>query len=83
MYTPQITDTDGTTTGGTPIIPPDELAASQYQWDKDEHLAKSLLTQRIPDSTLMHIHTKKTIVERWNSIVMEYTEKGAYAQTDL
>ena len=33
-YTPQITDADGTTTGGTPIIPPDKLAASQYQWDK-------------------------------------------------
>ena len=64
MYTPQITDTDGTTTGGTPIIPPDELAASQYQWDKDEHSAKSLLTQKIPDSTLMCIHTKKTVVER-------------------
>ena len=82
-YTPQITDTDGTTTGGTPIIPPDELAASQYQWDKDKHSAKSLLTQKIPNCTLMCIHTKKTVVERWNSIVMEYTEKGAYTQTDL
>ena len=31
----------------------------------------------------MRIHTKRTVIERWNSIVTEYTEKGAYAQTDL
>jgi hypothetical protein len=82
-YTPLVTETDGTTSGGTGIIPVDELSKSQNQWDKDERSAKSLLTQKIPDSTLMRIHTKKSVTERWNSIVAEYTEKGAYAQTDL
>ena len=82
-YTAVVTATDGSTSGGNSIIPDTELAASQSQWDKDERSAKSLLTQKIPDSTLMHIHTKKTVVERWNAIVVEYTEKGSYAQTDL
>jgi hypothetical protein len=59
------------------------LALAQKQWDKDELSAKSLLTQKIPDSTLMRVHTKKTVRERWEAIVTEYTEKGTYAQTDL
>ena len=67
----------------TPALTAEELAVAQKQWDKDELSAKSLLTQKIPDSTLMRIHTKKTVRERWEAIVTEYTEKGAYAQTDL
>ena len=60
-----------------------EDLAAQLQWDKNERSAKSLLTQKIPDSTLMRIHSKKTVKERWAAIVEEYTSKGAYAQTDL
>jgi len=66
-----------------PPLIADALALAQKQWDKDELSAKSLLTQEIPDSTLMRIHTKKTVHERWEAIVTEYMEKGAYAQTDL
>ena len=61
----------------------DEDLAAQLQWDKNGRSAKSLLTQKIPNSTLMHIHTKKTVKERWAAIVEEYTSKGTYAQTDL
>jgi len=32
----------------------EELAAIE-KWDKDERLARSLLTQKLPDSALMHI----------------------------
>jgi len=64
------------------VVTAEELAA-QHQWDKNERSAKSLLTQKIPDSTLMRIHLKKTVKERWDAIVEEYTSKGAYAQTDL
>jgi len=67
----------------TPILTAEELAVAQKQWDKDELSAKLLLTQKILDSTLMHIHMKKTVRERWEAIVTEYTEKGAYTQTDL
>src|SRR5882762_813226 len=82
-YTPVVTANDGTTTGGAEVTPADELTKLQLQWDKDERSAKSLLTQKIPDSTLMRIHTKKTVVDRWNSIVTEYTEKGSYADAPL
>ena len=41
-----ITAPDGTTTMDTALVD---------QWEKDERSAKSLLNQKIPDSTLMHI----------------------------
>ncbi|KAK0472225.1 hypothetical protein IW261DRAFT_1343709, partial [Armillaria novae-zelandiae] len=59
-----------------------ELTAVEA-WQKDERSARSLLTQKIPDSTLMRIHSKPTVQECWEAIVDEYTNKGAYAQTDL
>ena len=60
-----------------------DLVVQQLQWDKNERSAKSLLTQKIPDSTMMRVHSKKTVKERWDAIVVEYMSKGAYAQTDL
>ena len=74
------TGTDGVITT-TP--PSDSDVAAVDKWDKDERSAKSLLTQKIPDSTLMRIHNKRTVQERWEAIVTEYTEKGAYTQTDI
>ena len=75
-----VTGTDGVTTI-TPLS--DTEIAAIDKWDKDERSAKSLLTQKIPDSTLMRVHNKRTVKDRWDAIVTEYTEKGAYAQTDL
>ena len=69
-----VTATDGTTVADT---------TATDQWDKDEQSAKLLLTQKIPDSTLIRVHKKPTVKERWDAIVAEYTEKGAYAQTEL
>jgi len=57
--------------------------AAKSQWEKDERSAKSLLTQKLPDSTLMKVHTKPTVQERWEAVMKEYTEKGAYAQMDM
>src|SRR6266571_5016771 len=53
----------------------DEIAAKN-QWEKDKRSAKSLLTQKIPDSTLMRVHSKTMVRKRWVAIVMEYTDKG-------
>ena len=75
-----VTSSDGVVTT-TPLS--DAEIAAVDKWDKDELSAKSLLTQKIPNSTLMHVHNKRTVKERWDAIVTEYTEKGAYAQTDL
>jgi len=57
--------------------------AAKSQWEKDKRLAKSLLTQKLPDSMLMKVHMKPTVQERWEAVVKEYTKKGAYAQTDM
>ncbi len=53
------------------------------QWDKDERSARSLLTQKLPDSTVVLIHGKKTVRERWEAVVREFSRKSAYAQADL
>ena len=58
-------------------------SAAIAQWDKDERSAKSLLTQKIPDSALMRIRKAKTVKEQWDAITTEYTKKGTFAQTDL
>ena len=64
-------------------FPTNEELVVTAQWDKDERSAKLLLTQKIPNSTIMRIRNKKTIKEWQNVIVAEYTEKGTFAQTDL
>ena len=35
--------------------------AVKTQWDKDKWLAKTLLTQQLPNSTVMEIYLKKTV----------------------
>ena len=78
---PAVTATTGAPAPTAPVtLTPDELAAIA-QRDKDERLAKLLLTQKIPDSALMKIQNKKSIKEHWDTIVKEYTEKGTFAQT--
>ena len=75
---------DGTST--LPVTTTDSSAAdiaAKNQWEKDERSAKTLLTQRLPDSTVMEVHSKKTVKERWEAVVKEYTVKGAYAQTEM
>ena len=58
-----------------PVAPsPEDIAAAISQWDKDEWLTKSLLTQKIPNSALMCIWNKKTIKEWWDAITSEYTD---------
>jgi hypothetical protein len=60
----------------------DELAAIE-KWEKDERSARSLLTQKLPDSALMRIRNKPSVKERWEAITTEFTQKGAFAQTEL
>ena len=48
-------------------------AAAILQWDKDEQSAKSLLTQKIPDSAMMRI--KATIFSiNFKTLCMKYIE---------
>ena len=77
---------DGTVGRPTAIdssAPTTAETAAIAQWDKDERSAKSLLTQKLPDSTVVLIHGKVTVKERWDAVVREFSKKSAYAQTDL
>src|SRR5271168_741488 len=73
-------------TSKTPVLstPPSkpELAAKS-QWEKDERSSKSLLTQKLPDSTMVLIHSKMSVKERWDEVVKEYTLKSEFAKTGL
>src|SRR6266571_6565009 len=60
-----------------PGEPTDDETTKLNQWKKNERSAKSLLTQKLPDSALMRVHAKLTVKERWDAISTEYTEKGA------
>ncbi|KAJ8507986.1 hypothetical protein ONZ45_g9696 [Pleurotus djamor] len=60
-----------------------DLAEEVAQWEKNERSAKSLLTQKIPDSTLILIQGKKSVKDRWDAVVSEYTDKDAFAKSDL
>src|SRR6266850_2517935 len=66
----------------TPSISADERAAITL-WERNERLAKSLLTQKLPNSALMQIRTKKTIRERWEAIKQDFSEKGTFAQMEM
>ena len=70
---------------GTPPINP---ALVKYEedlekWEKDKALTLDLLTQCIPDSTVIHTSTLKTAAAIWAEIVYKYTEKGMMTQMDL
>src|SRR5580765_656103 len=56
--------------GTTPILdlpdkPTTKETAAKDQWEKDERSAKSLLTQKLPDSMLMKVHMKPSVRDRW------------------
>ncbi|KAI0037753.1 hypothetical protein FA95DRAFT_1506534, partial [Auriscalpium vulgare] len=76
---------DGTNT--RPVAAADPVTAEelalQATWDRDERTSKSLLTQRLPDSTVVRLKKLGTVAAQWASLVAEYTVKGAYAQTNL
>jgi len=74
---------EGTATKPVAIgtTPPD--AAELVTWLKDESIALDLLTQWIPDSTVIRTASQTDAAAMWKEIVREYTEKGTYAQTDL
>ena len=61
--------------------PADKALAAE--WDKDERMVKYMLTQRLPDSTVICIQKLTTVAEQWDAIVKEYTEKGKLAQTNM
>lgn len=69
-------------------VGPDPFDLEVYQellaeWQKNEDIALYLLSQRLPDSTLVSISRYETCTEKWTAVTREYTEKSVYAQTSL
>ena len=60
----------------------DEIKAKN-QWDKNKRSAKTLLTQKLPDLTIMEIHSEQSVKEWWEAVVKKYMQKGVYMQTEL
>jgi hypothetical protein len=71
-----------TSPGGTVSITPED-AADVEKWNRDEATAKNLLLQKVPDSIAMKIRRFADVAGAWKAIATEFTEKGAFAQTEL
>ncbi|PPR01457.1 hypothetical protein CVT24_001860 [Panaeolus cyanescens] len=78
----EVSDTDGTTTATRPSTTEDDKKAME-KWDRDEATARSLLTQRVPDSTLIMISVYPSVYDQWRWIVKEFTEKSKFTQTSM
>jgi len=75
---------DGTSVCPTlSATPTAEEESALTLWIKEDRSAKALLTHRIPDSTLICVHGKSSLKDRWNLISKEFSSKGAFAQADL
>jgi gag-polypeptide of LTR copia-type len=48
-------------------------------WEKEEHIAHYVLSQKLPDLAIMWIHKLKTVVDKWDAMSAEYTKKGLFA----
>lgn len=59
------------------------IATEQYQFDDREAVAHYLLSQRLPDSTLIRVRHHTTVADRWAAVVGEFTDKSVYAQTSM
>lgn len=77
---------DGSSACPEPMVSGSPTASEQTaidDWIKEEDLASNLLTQRIPDSTVLRTQHLQNVSAMWAEIVREYTQKGEFAQTDL
>lgn len=53
------------------------------EWERNENIARSLLVQRLPNTTLIVVDDQPTVALMWAAVVKEYTYKGAFSQTRL
>lgn len=59
-----------------------EIEAGE-KWEYADSVASYLLSQRLPDTTVMRLSSCTTTQERWEMVTKEYQAKSAYAQADL
>ncbi|KXN81574.1 hypothetical protein AN958_04443 [Leucoagaricus sp. SymC.cos] len=80
---------DSSNTSSTPA--PDSKAATVLlgtdgeilEWDRNKSIARSLLAQRLPNSTLIVVYCQPSVAKMWAAVTKEYTYKGTFSQTRL
>lgn len=63
--------------------PTDAEIEAAEKWEHEDSVASYLLSQRLPDTTIMRLSSCITTKDRWDSVTQEYQAKSAYAQADL
>ncbi len=63
--------------------PTDGKIEAAEKWEYNDSVASYLLSQHLPDTTIMHLSNCLTAQDRWNMATKEYQAKSAYAQADL
>ena len=66
----------------TPMAMADELK-KLAKWEKEEHMAQYMLSQKLPNTIVVQIHKLDTVKKKWDLVKEEYTCKGLFAQADL
>ena len=59
----------------------DEKEATEL-WEKEDEIARYLLQQRLPDSTVLGLNSCTSTAMCWKRVSDEYTAKSVYAQND-
>ena len=71
----------------SPPIDKDNLTKEEVEaiekWEYEDSVASYLLSQCLPDTTIMHLSTCSTTKEHWDMVTLEYQAKSAYAQANL
>ena len=90
VLTPSATATTATatTTTATPATATQAATVSVTQedvdnWNRHENIARSLLAQRLPDSTLVVVSSHVSVKSMWDAIVRDYTYKSTFSQACL
>ena len=66
-----------------PAKPTSEEAAQIVQWEFEDSIASYLLSQRLSDTTEMHLANCTTTKEHWDLVTKEYQAKSTYVQANL
>ena len=63
-------------------VPDDERKAID-DWEFEDLAARYLLSQRLPDSITIRLHSLTTAKARWDHLILEFTAQSIYVQNDL
>jgi hypothetical protein len=66
-----------------PAKVPDNERKSIEDWEFEDLAARYLLSQHLPDSVVIRLHSLPTAKARWDHLVTKFTAQSVYAQNDL